>query len=197
MYNTRVPAKGDHDARREDVSEAVWRVLAANGFGGLTLRAVAAEMGASTGLLTHYFATKRDLVQYALGVADERTAAMSLADPEVPGLAGLRAAILHVLKANQMNRVWVSSWDAALGDPELAKREAARYTRWRDRLREHVRIAQENGEIPPAESADDIAATVASFTHGLVVQALFDERKFPLKRRVQLMDQFLAGISTR
>ena len=32
---------------------AVWRVLAAHGFGGLTLRAVAAEMGASTRLLTH------------------------------------------------------------------------------------------------------------------------------------------------
>src|SRR5690349_17153404 len=45
------PARGDHEARRQDVSEAVWQVLAAQGFGGLTLRAVAAEMGASTGLL--------------------------------------------------------------------------------------------------------------------------------------------------
>jgi AcrR family transcriptional regulator len=197
MYDTRVPAKGDHDARREDVSAAVWAVLAAKGFGGLTLRAVAAQMGASTGLLTHYFATKRDLVHYALGVADERTAARALADPEVPGLAGLRAALLHVLTANQMNRVWVSSWDAALGDPELANREAARYARWRRRLREHVRAAQENGDIAATENADDIVATAASFTHGLVVQALFDQRNFPLKRRIRLLDQFLAAISTR
>jgi AcrR family transcriptional regulator len=47
--------KGDHEARRRDVSEAVWRVLVAHGFGGLTMRAVAAELDASTGLLTHYF----------------------------------------------------------------------------------------------------------------------------------------------
>ncbi len=37
-----MPARTDHDARRRDVSEAVWRVLAVHGFGGLTLRAVQA-----------------------------------------------------------------------------------------------------------------------------------------------------------
>ena len=43
MYHSRMPAPGDHEARRRDVSQAVWRVLAARGFGGLRLRAVAAE----------------------------------------------------------------------------------------------------------------------------------------------------------
>lgn len=67
------PARGDHDARRRDVSEAVWRVLVARGFGGLTLRAVAAEMGASTGLLTHYFPSKRALLRSALDVLAQRS----------------------------------------------------------------------------------------------------------------------------
>ena len=66
-----MPARGDHDARRRDVSEAVWRVLADRGFTGLTLRAVATEMGATTGLLTHYFPSKKALVAYALDIADE------------------------------------------------------------------------------------------------------------------------------
>ncbi|WP_441249905.1 TetR/AcrR family transcriptional regulator [Kitasatospora sp. McL0602] len=67
------PARGDHDARRTEVSEAVWQVLAERGFGGLTLRAVAAQMGASTGLLTHYFPNKRTLVAYALDVLEKRS----------------------------------------------------------------------------------------------------------------------------
>ncbi|MER5641979.1 TetR family transcriptional regulator C-terminal domain-containing protein [Kitasatospora sp. NPDC002227] len=66
------PARGDHEARRAEVSEAVWQVLAERGFGGLTLRAVAARMGASTGLLTHYFSGKRALVAYALDVLEKR-----------------------------------------------------------------------------------------------------------------------------
>ncbi|AUG80037.1 TetR family transcriptional regulator [Kitasatospora sp. MMS16-BH015] len=48
-------------------------MLAERGFGGLTLRAVAGQMGATTGLLTHYFPSKRALVVYALDVLAQRT----------------------------------------------------------------------------------------------------------------------------
>ncbi len=186
----RMPAPTDHEARRRDVSEAVWQVLARNGFGGLTLRAVAAEMGASTGLLTHYFPSKDALVQHALAVAEERTATRPLRQ------GGLREALLDVLPlsaaSRTMNRVWVSSWDAALGDPELHAAERARYQRWRARLRPLVVDAQHRGELP-AGSPDDLVATVAAFTHGLVVQALFDPRAFPRTRQVALLDNFLKG----
>src|SRR6266508_3158582 len=105
-----MPARTDHDARRRDVSEAVWRVLAEHGFGGLTLRAVAVEMGASTGLLTHYFPSKEALVRHALEVAEERTATRPRRDA-APGLPALRAAVLDVLPLTTasatMNRVWV------------------------------------------------------------------------------------------
>ena len=37
-------------------------------------------------------------------------------------------------------------------------------------------------------------ATVAAFTHGLVVQALFDPRTFPRARQVALLDSFLKGL---
>lgn len=94
-----MPAPGDHDARRRDVSVAVWSVLAARGFGGLTLRAVATEMGASTGLLTHYFPTKRALLRHALGdhiQAAQRTGRLpAAADPGE--LAATAAAFAHGL----------------------------------------------------------------------------------------------------
>jgi len=186
-----MPAPTDHDARRRDVSEAVWRVLARHGFGGLTLRAVAAEMGASTGLLTHYFPSKDALVRHALTVAEARTATRPLQQ------GGLREALLDVLPLSAasatMNRVWVSSWDAALGNPELHAAERARYKRWRARLRPLVVDAQRRCELP-AGNADDLVATVAAFTHGLVVQALFDPRTFPRARQVTLLDDFLKGL---
>jgi AcrR family transcriptional regulator len=193
-----VPARGDHEARRRDVSEAVWRVLAAHGFGGLTLRAVAAEMGASTGLLTHYFPTKRALVTYALKVAEERTATRVRRIAPEPGLAALRAALLDVLpltpESTAMNRIWVSSWDGALGDPDLATVERARYVRWRRLLRPHVDAARQRGELPATADPEDLVAIAAAFAHGLVVQALFDPRRFPKSRQVALLDQFLAGL---
>jgi AcrR family transcriptional regulator len=188
-----MPAPTDHEARRRDVSEAVWRVLARHGFGGLTLRAVAAEMGASTGLLTHYFPSKDALVRHALAVAEERSATRPLRQ------GGIREALLDVLPlsaaSRTMNRVWVSSWDAALGDAELQAAERARYRRWRARLRPLVVDAQRRGELPASRDPGDLVATVAAFTHGLVVQALFDPRTFPRARQVTLLDDFLKGLN--
>ncbi len=194
MYSTHMaPPRGDHEARRRDVSEAVWRVLAAHGFGQLTLRAVAAEMGVSTGLLTHYFPTKKALVRYAHGIAEERTLARLQRDVTEEGLPALRLALLDVLPMTPgsfaMNRVWVSFWDAAIGDPELGASETARYERWRGKLRVHVEAAVRLGQM--TGDVDTLVTTCAAFTHGLVVQALFDTARFPPERQAQLLNDFL------
>ncbi|MEW2555973.1 TetR/AcrR family transcriptional regulator [Streptomyces zhihengii] len=202
--------KGDHEARRRDVSEAVWQVLAARGFAGLTLRTVAAELGASTGLLTHYFPTKRALVEYALDLLEKRTLARrraagtrtaapgGRAAPHGPG--ALRDALLDILpvtpEAAVGNRIRVSSWDAALADPVLSAGHARRYAAGRDRLTERVSAAQELGELPPGDPAG-IAAGAQSFVLGLVVQALFDPEAFPPHRQVELLDDYLASLSGR
>jgi AcrR family transcriptional regulator len=195
-----MPAKTDHEARRREVSAAVWRVLAKHGFGGLTLRAVAAEMGASTGLLTHYFPSKQALVKHALEVAEEHTRARDREKADATGLEALRQALAGVLpltrELTEINRVWVSSWDASLGDAELGAAERARYRRWRSRLRALVVDAQERGELPDGEP-DDLVAGLAAFTHGLVVQALFDPRAFPRRRLLALLDAQLQALATR
>jgi AcrR family transcriptional regulator len=194
-----MPAKGDHEARRADVATAVWQVLAEHGFDGLTLRAVATKLGASTGLLTHYFANKRELVRYAHEVAAERSDTRPRLHTDEPGLAELRVALMNVLPLTPetvaMSRVWVSFWDAALGDKTLTEAQQTRYNNWRERLRHSVETAQSRGELPEGP-ADDVAVTAAAFAHGLVVQALFDPTHLPPDRQLALLTNFLAGLST-
>jgi AcrR family transcriptional regulator len=201
MYYTRMPARGDHQAKRADVAEAVWRVLAARGFGGLTMRAVAAELGASTGLLTHYFTAKRELVRYAYEVAAQRTDARPRTEAADPGLAALRVELLNVLpltpESAAMSRVWVSFWDAALGDEFLSQAQRTRYERWRARLRACAEAAGSRGELPSTTDADDVAVQSAAFAHGLVVQALFDPGRLSPDRQLALLDEFLAGLAAR
>ncbi|MFJ6945070.1 TetR/AcrR family transcriptional regulator [Streptomyces wuyuanensis] len=189
--------KGDHEGRRRDVSAAVWRVMSARGFAGLTLRAVAAELGATTGLLTHYFPTKQALVEYALDLLEQRTLSRPRRDSG-EGLAALRDALLDILpltaEATESNRIWVCSWDAALSDPVLSAEYARKYAQGRARLAERVARAQELGELPPG-SSERIAAGAQSFVLGLVVQALFDPAGFPPQRQVEIVDDYLAGLS--
>jgi AcrR family transcriptional regulator len=190
-----VPALGDHEARREDVSEAVWRVLARCGVGGLTLRSVATEMGATTGLVSHYFPTKRALIAHARCVAELRTANMDRRTGEAPGIASLRAAILDVLPLTPetiaMSKAWVSFWDAAIGDEDLGASETIRYQKWRSRLCEMISEAQHRSELTEHISPEDLSVIIGSFAHGLVVQALFDPERFSPKHQISVVDQFL------
>ncbi len=62
------------------------------------------------------------------------------------GPAALRDALLDILpltpEATDSNRVWVSSWDAALSDPALATDYARKYAQGRERLRERIAAAR-------------------------------------------------------
>ncbi|MEV6746702.1 TetR/AcrR family transcriptional regulator [Streptomyces sp. NPDC051080] len=193
------PAPGDREARRDDVSRAVWQVLADKGFGGLTLRAVAAAMGVSTGMLMHYFPTKRALIAHALDLLEKRTAERPRRDRPAGGLATVRAMLLDILPLTEgdtaRNRIWVSSWDLALADDGLTTDQADRYTRLRSTLRPHFEAARGLGEVPAAADPEQLAATAVAFTHGLVVQALFDPGRFPEDVQIAMVDDFLASIT--
>jgi AcrR family transcriptional regulator len=192
------PARADHDSRREAVSAAVWQVLAQHGFGGLTMRAVATAMGASTGLVTHYFTGKRDLIAYALEILEARTTRRPRLAAPAPGLPALRTHLLNILPLTPdgaaMNRIWVGSWDVALSEPDLFAAQTSRYERIRQVLRDCVVDAQDLGQLP-AGDPDRIAATALAFTHGLVVQALFDPDRFTGERQTELTDEFLAALA--
>jgi len=195
-----MPVTVDHAVRRREVAEAVWRVLADTGFAGLSLRAVAREMGATTGLLTHYFASKGELVRHALDVVHDRTTPrMAAAGEGRRGLDGLRARLRAVLvdgaEASVLSRVWVSFWDLALADAELGLAEAQRYERWRERLRPLVAEAVEAGELAADRDPEILVDVLTACTHGLVVQALFDPGRFPVERQYAVLDELLTALA--
>ncbi|MCW2752342.1 MAG: TetR family transcriptional regulator [Aeromicrobium sp.] len=194
-----MPARTDHDARRRDVAEAVWSVLETRGFAGLSLRSVAAQMGATTGLLTHYFPDKRALVAHALEQVHTRTDEALAGVDATPGLETLRTRLRAVLPTDDetriLSRIWVSFWDLALADPDLSAHEAARYDRWRARLRPHVRAAVRHGEL--AGNVETILDVLTAGTHGIVVQALFDPKRFTTRRQRAAIDLLLNGLRGR
>lgn len=181
------------------MSQAVWDVLADKGFGGLTLRAVASAMGVSTGMLMHYFPTKRALITHALDLLEKRTAERPRRERPAQGLATVRAMLLDILPLTAddtaRNRIWVSSWDLALADDGLATDQADRYTRLRSAIRPHLETARSLGELPPSADPEQLAASAVAFTHGLVVQALFDPGRFPEDVQTAMLDHFLASIT--
>jgi AcrR family transcriptional regulator len=60
-----VPRTADHDQRRTQIARAFQRLLAAEGFAGVSFSRVAAEAGVSVGLIQHYFAGRDALLRFA------------------------------------------------------------------------------------------------------------------------------------
>jgi AcrR family transcriptional regulator len=62
-----MPRYVDHDQRKREILDATSKVLGQGGLSALSFRAVAKELGGSTTLVTHYFATQSDLLDGLAG----------------------------------------------------------------------------------------------------------------------------------
>ncbi|GGM68535.1 TetR/AcrR family transcriptional regulator [Dactylosporangium sucinum] len=61
-----MPRKVDHDERRRHIVEALLHIAGTDGLDAVSLREVAQQAGVSMGAVQHYFATKEEMLAYAL-----------------------------------------------------------------------------------------------------------------------------------
>ena len=68
-----MPRLADHEQRRRQIAEAVWRIASTRGLEDVSLRKVAAEAGVSLRLVQYYFGTRNDLLLGALEILNKET----------------------------------------------------------------------------------------------------------------------------
>jgi AcrR family transcriptional regulator len=61
-----VPRKVNHEARRKEIADALWRVTRRDGWEAVSMRHVATEAGVSVGMVQHHFASKDEMLKFAL-----------------------------------------------------------------------------------------------------------------------------------
>ncbi|MEA2125057.1 MAG: hypothetical protein QOI80_1839 [Solirubrobacteraceae bacterium] len=109
---------------RGRVVEAAWRVVAAEGVHGATMRRIATEAGVTTGFVTHYFEDKQELLAAVLRFNNLRARDRVLAAMgERRGLVALEGAVDALLPIDADRRrvwqVWVASWRSTAGQERL------------------------------------------------------------------------------
>jgi AcrR family transcriptional regulator len=60
-----MPKVVDHDERRREIAEAMWRVISREGLAAASARSIAAEGGWSLGAVRHYFSSQDELMVFA------------------------------------------------------------------------------------------------------------------------------------
>lgn len=67
-----MPKIVDHEKRKEQIAEAVWRIIRHEGLDGVTARRAAEETGISLGALRHYFRAQDEMLAYSMRLLTRR-----------------------------------------------------------------------------------------------------------------------------
>jgi AcrR family transcriptional regulator len=97
-----VPKIVDAEARRAEIVEAVFRIVAVDGLERASLREVADEAGLAVGSVRHYFAGSEELLSHSFAAVVDRitgrlTAALPAMAASEPGTGPHRDAVLTLL----------------------------------------------------------------------------------------------------
>jgi len=95
-----MPKVVDHDERRRQIADAVFRVTARDGLDAATLRHVAAEAGVTSGMVQHYFPSKDTMLRYAMDAARQRYETRMTAAIGVLGSTPSPRAVLTAMLQN-------------------------------------------------------------------------------------------------
>jgi AcrR family transcriptional regulator len=174
-----MPKIVDHEESRAEFAEAVWRAVVDLGIESATVRTVAGYAGWSVGRLSHYFASKDDLLEYAMAYIggemqrrfDERLAGSR-------GLAALRALLGEVVPTTKRRReewiFWIAFWGRATRSPRLAAAQRRRHSGFRRALARCLEQAREEDEIGRRIDIEREAAGIAALAWGIGVLATFE-----------------------
>jgi AcrR family transcriptional regulator len=180
----------DHNERREEIAEAAWRVIERDGPEAASMRGIAREAGYTTGLITHYFADKRELMAFAFGLMVNRSAARMVESGEKSGVAGALTEILPLDRERRRETtVWLALMGASLTDPELAAELRQRYRQAREAM---LPIFENTfAEAATGEEPEDVADELLAVVDGITVDALTDPERYPPDRQLALLRRAL------
>jgi AcrR family transcriptional regulator len=141
----------DGSERRRELIRVMAELVAEEGIDGATIRKVAKRAGVSTGMVSHYFPAKRDLIMAVHASAGDefRRRVDALAGQE-PGPERLRTMLSSALSEEVRtlpSSFWLEYVAEASRDDELARYYTERFNRNNGVLKRSVENGVEKGEF--------------------------------------------------
>ena len=187
------------DGRRNEIVEATWHLIGTIGLEKTTMRRIADHVDCTTGLVTHYFASKDDILLAAIQqMMDKSRARMQDATKDVEGLVRLRSLVLAALPLDDERllewRVWLAFWGRAFPAPKLRKEQQLRFSHWRKAIRRAMDDAVTLGDISPTLSVEIETNSLVATIVGLSVETIVAGNRIDSDAMIAVVDRHLAGL---
>lgn len=197
-----MPKIVDHDARREEIVDAAWRIIQRDGFQRATMREIAAEAGFAHGALKLYFPDKTALLTavFRRAYRDTNGRVAQRARHDETGLVAVRTLcreILPLTGASQAEaRVVVAFWGRALEASDLWVVQRDNSLAWRDELHGHLDAARADGELGTGMSDVEIVDALMSMNAGGQILTVITPFEGSADRQAAVLDAFLRAIAS-
>ncbi|GAA2532199.1 transcriptional regulator [Winogradskya humida] len=164
----------DHEQRRRELAGAVWRVIVRDGVADVSIRAVAAESGWSSGALRHYFATRAELLAFACEeVIGQVTARVSAIRPTGSVREAAGEVLLQTMPVDEERHTEASIAFAflalGLGDPALARVQRLHFSTMYELC---LRLISQLVPDPVGTTPETLAHRLHAVVDGLTVHVL-------------------------
>ncbi|MFW0794312.1 TetR family transcriptional regulator C-terminal domain-containing protein [Gordonia sp. CPCC 205515] len=188
-----MPKLIDHDARRAEIAEALWRVVVRDGVSGVSIRDVAAEAGISAGSLRHVFTDKEDMLAFSMRliyirVGERVNGHTSISDP----MRRAEAILSEVLPFDDNRRAEMHVNLALVTDAVTHPGLAAAGLEAHDGLRSlsrHVLVdLRDHGLVDPGRDLEAEAMRLHALIDGLAVHLLLGHNDAPRRVRMLVRD---------
>lgn len=113
-----MPRPLDVEKRKSDIARAAFEILGRGGPTGLTLQAVAAELGGSVTKVTHIYPTRAELMRGTVEFYIERASRPGLPDDDVDALERLRSALTDMIPQTENRRLQERGRVTIIGDKD-------------------------------------------------------------------------------
>jgi AcrR family transcriptional regulator len=189
----------DRDERRAEISQLVLRVIETNGIAGATVRNIAREGGFTSGVLSHYFKDKEEMINFAFGeIASAVFVRVEYRIKKAKTALAKIQIIFEEFLPHEENLtgsvVSVAFWGAALHDTTFQAQFHRQYGIWRNLLREAFEQAVAQGEITRPIVIDNEIDLLIAAADGLNVSILLDQSRFPKSRRKLLVSRVIEAL---
>ena len=171
-----MPKIVDHGARREEIAEALWRVVRRDGIRAASVRTIAAEAGWSAGAVRYYFPDQDGLLSFAMDLVSRRVTAR-IRDLEPKGSA-TSIALRYLEEALPLDDERRAEFDVWLAFMAQAQAESGAGT-----LHDHVDTVHD-GLRQLCESLLNALAEAGALKNGL-----------ELRREAELLHALIDGLA--
>jgi len=189
-----MPTEVDKQQRREHVIDAAFRVIARDGLCATTMRAVAAEAGATIGLINHWFDSREELIEASFDRAIEiemtRAAELAADDPSSYIDAASQFLPIDARRRDEVH-VWMAFYAMVVTNPDYAERGRARCNAVRTTMLGGLR------QYFPTGTCHDIIDRCFVLVDGIAINAALDPKRWTRSRQLAVLREGLEDALAR